>query len=307
MPNRRRSSSCRRRMSTNMCWSKGRDDPRAGAVSRACRRDRRLSGARAGFVDLDEAMRNDSRRRARPSCRPTDRDTVCALFHTGGTTGRPKLVRLTHGNQIHAAFGFAQVFGYDERDIVINGFPFFHVGGTMTVGLSVIAAGGHVVVPSPYGLRTPAVVENYWRSGRELRRHGGGRRADLDCRDHQQLEDRAPMSPPCGWPSPAARCCPRRSAARFEATTGIRIFETYGMTETAAAIAFNPGRGEPLAGSVGFRAPYSETRIVSLDPNSLERLPAERDRARAGARPAGVSRLCRSGTQSRARSTLTAG
>ena len=37
-----------------------------------------------------------------------DRSTVCALFHTGGTTGRPKLVRLTHGNQIHAAFGFAR-------------------------------------------------------------------------------------------------------------------------------------------------------------------------------------------------------
>jgi fatty-acyl-CoA synthase len=35
-----------------------------------------------------------------------DRDTVCALFHTGGTTGRPKLVRLTHGNQIHAAWSF---------------------------------------------------------------------------------------------------------------------------------------------------------------------------------------------------------
>jgi fatty-acyl-CoA synthase len=38
------------------------------------------------------------------------------------------------------------------------------------------------------------------------------------------------------------------------------------MTETAAAIAFNPGRGTPLQGSVGFRAPFSQTRIVSLDP-----------------------------------------
>src|SRR6185503_17221627 len=96
---------------------------------------------------------------------PSDagRDTVCALFHTGGTTGRPKLVRLTHGNQIHAAFGFAQVLGYDERDVVINGFPFFHVGGTMTVGLSVLAAGGHIVVPSPYGLRPAAVIDGHWR------------------------------------------------------------------------------------------------------------------------------------------------
>ncbi|MEK9967973.1 MAG: AMP-binding protein, partial [Ferrovibrio sp.] len=41
------------------------------------------------------------------------RDTVCALFHTGGTTGRPKLVPLTHGNQIHAAWGFAQVHALD--------------------------------------------------------------------------------------------------------------------------------------------------------------------------------------------------
>ncbi|HEY1608625.1 MAG TPA: AMP-binding protein, partial [Paraburkholderia sp.] len=39
----------------------------------------------------------------------SSRQTVCALFHTGGTTGRPKLVRLTHGNQIHAAWSFAQV------------------------------------------------------------------------------------------------------------------------------------------------------------------------------------------------------
>src|SRR5690606_34599423 len=50
---------------------------------------------------------------------------------------------------------------------------------------------------------------------------------------------------------------------RFTATTGIPLFETYGMTETAAAIAFNPGRGEPVAGSVGFRAPFSRIRIVA--------------------------------------------
>ncbi len=40
------------------------------------------------------------------------------------------------------------------------------------------------------------------------------------------------------------------------------------MTETAAAIAFNPGRGTPLAGSVGFRAPFSQTRIARLGPAS---------------------------------------
>jgi fatty-acyl-CoA synthase len=60
--------------------------------------------------------------------------------------------------------------------------------------------------------------------------------------------------------------CPKAVSERFTERTGIRLYETYGMTETAAAIAFNPGRGTPLQGSVGFRAPFSQTRIVSLDP-----------------------------------------
>jgi len=58
---------------------------------------------------------------------------------------------------------------------------------------------------------------------------------------------------------------PKAVGERFEKRTGIRLFETYGMTETAAAIAFNPGRGEPLAGSVGFRAPYAKTMIAKFD------------------------------------------
>jgi fatty-acyl-CoA synthase len=67
---------------------------------------------------------------------------------------------------------------------------------------------------------------------------------------------------------------PKAIGERFQERTGIRLFETYGMTETAAAIAFNPGRGESLAGSVGFRAPYAKTKIVSLqNPEELQDCP----------------------------------
>jgi len=192
-----------------------------------------------------------------------DRDTICALFHTGGTTGRPKLVQLTHGNQIHAAFGFDQVFGYDEDDVVINGFPFFHVGGTMTVGLTVLAAGGHVVVPSPYALRPPAVIENYWAIVDNFKATVvSGVPTSIAAMTNTWVPgadvSRVRMAVTGGAVLPAA------VGSRFEAVTGIRLFETYGMTETAAAIAFNPGRGAPLAGSVGFRAPFSEIRVVSL-------------------------------------------
>ena len=219
-------------------------------------------GGPAGYQSLDKALAGC--RSDRLDFTPSeDPDTVCALFHTGGTTGRPKLVQLTHGNQIHGAFGFGQVFAYDADDIVINGFPFFHVGGTMTVGLAVLAAGGHVLVPSPYGMRSPAVVDAYWRlvQGFGLTVIGGvptSIAAVTNSWTPGTDVSTVRLVITGGASLPAA------VGARFEATTGLRIFETYGMTETAAAIAFNAARGTPVAGSVGFRSPFSETRIVRI-------------------------------------------
>lgn len=192
-----------------------------------------------------------------------NRDAVCALFHTGGTTGRPKLVRLTHGNQIHAAWSFAQVHGFDEFDTAIDGFPLFHVGGTITAGLSILAAGGHIIIPSAHSLRSAKVIENYW---------------DIVERYRVTIVSGVPTSitalaeVPVGTKDISSvrmaitggSVLPKAVGERFQQRTGITLFETYGMTETAAGIAFNPGRGKPLAGSVGFRAPYSRTKIVSL-------------------------------------------
>jgi fatty-acyl-CoA synthase len=201
------------------------------------------------------------------------RGTVCALFHTGGTTGRPKLVRLTHGNQVHAAWAFAQVHGLDESDVVINGFPLFHVGGTITAGLSILAAGGHVIIPSAQSLRNPKVISNYWGIVERYR-------ATIVSGVPTSIAALAEV-PVASADTSSVRMAltggavlPKAVGERFQERTGIRLFETYGMTETAAAIAFNPGRGEPLAGSVGFRAPYARTKIVSLqNPEKLEECP----------------------------------
>ncbi len=194
----------------------------------------------------------------------SDRASVCALFHTGGTTGRPKLVRLTHGNQIHAAWAFAQVHGLDEFDAAINGFPLFHVGGTITVGLSVLAAGGHMIVPSPYALRRPEVVQNYWRLVERFRATiVSGVPTSIAALAEAPLGECQIGSVRMGLTGGAV--LPKAVGERFQSRTGVRLFETYGMTETAAAIAFNPGRGNPVAGSVGFRAPYAETKIVKLE------------------------------------------
>lgn len=216
----------------------------------------------SGYIGLTEAIAG-SRSDALDFAPLADRNAVCALFHTGGTTGRPKLVRLTHGNQIHAAFGFAQVYGYDEREVVINGFPFFHVGGTMTVGLSVLAAGGHIIVPSPYGLRPQAVIDRYWDIVQHFRAtmvNGVPTSIAALTNSFRPGMDVSSVR----MAGTGGAVLPKAIGARFEATTGIRLYETYGMTETAAAIAFNPGRGTPVSGSVGFRAPFSRTRVLRI-------------------------------------------
>ena len=91
---------------------------------------------------------------------------------------------------------------------------------------------------------------------------------------------------------------PKAVGERFEKRTGIRLFETYGMTETAAAIAFNPGRGEPLAGSVGFRAPYAKTLIAAFgsEGKNPEGVRPAHQRPGPCSRSAGVPGLRRSET-----------
>jgi enoyl-CoA hydratase/carnithine racemase len=132
------------------------------------------------------------------------------------------------------------------------------------VGLSVLAAGGHVVVPSPYALRPPSVIAGYWRI---VQRFGATVVSGVPTSIAALTNSWEPGTDVrrIRMAVTGGAVLPKAVGSRFEAVTGIGLFETYGMTETAAAVAFNPGRGVPVAGSVGFRAPYSETRIVSLD------------------------------------------
>ena len=94
---------------------------------------------------------------------PGKDDDVAAYFHTGGTTGTPKLVAHTHRGQLTAAFGGAAMGNYRSDDVFTGTFPLFHVAGTIACGLGVFLAGMELLVMSPGGLRTPAMVQGFWR------------------------------------------------------------------------------------------------------------------------------------------------
>ncbi|HEX7385401.1 MAG TPA: AMP-binding protein, partial [Burkholderiaceae bacterium] len=90
-------------------------------------------------------------------------DDTAAYFHTGGTTGLPKLVRHSHGNQVYQAWACALMLPLDPGRTLLFGLPLFHVGGALTQGLAALAAGATLVVLSPAGWRNPQAVRNVWR------------------------------------------------------------------------------------------------------------------------------------------------
>src|SRR5579863_7406773 len=89
-------------------------------------------------------------------------DDIAAYFHTGGTTGTPKLVCHTHANQVYQAWACNLLLKSRPGANLLFGMPLFHVGGSLTQALSSLAAGNSLVVLSPIGWRNPAAVKNIW-------------------------------------------------------------------------------------------------------------------------------------------------
>ena len=88
---------------------------------------------------------------------------TAAYFHTGGTTGMPKLVRHTHANQVYQAWACNLMLQGHVGANLLFGLPLFHVGGALTQGLATLTAGGTLVVLSPSGWRNPNAVRHVWR------------------------------------------------------------------------------------------------------------------------------------------------
>ncbi len=191
---------------------------------------------------------------------------TAAFFHTGGTTGAPKLVRHTHRNQLAAAFGFAYAADLAPGDVLTNGFPLFHVAGTICCSLAPFMTGATVLNLTPAGFRNPRMISDYWRL---IERHkvtvAGGVPTALAAVAQVPVDGADLSSLRCGYTG--GSLTPRSAALAFEAATGRRLHEVYGMTETAGVIAVERCAGSHEIGTVGHPAPFVECRVLRLDPD----------------------------------------
>ena len=88
---------------------------------------------------------------------------VAALFHTGGTTGTPKLAAHTHTNEVSDAWMIAATGMLHDDAVVFAALPLFHVNALVVTVLAPLFNGQHVVWAGPQGYRDPALYAHFWK------------------------------------------------------------------------------------------------------------------------------------------------
>ena len=112
-------------------------------------------------TDFNSAIATQSSDRLVQSSQPKG-DDIAMYFHTGGTTGRPKIAKLSHDNISFVVQVYAGFNAYHGKSPVLNALPLFHVFGVIAASLAMFIAGRTVVIMTPQGFRNTNTVKNWW-------------------------------------------------------------------------------------------------------------------------------------------------
>ena len=191
---------------------------------------------------------------------------VAAYFHTGGTTGTPKLVRQTHANQVYQAWACNLMLKSSPGRNLLFGMPLFHVGGALTQALATFSSGCCLVVLSAAGWRNPAALRNIW---------------SLVARYRPEIFSSVPtilaasLTVPIGnadisclrYVGGGGSAIPVAVGKALQEKLNVLVVEVYGMTETASVHTLAYLDRPIRLGSVGHPVPYSRVRVVKIDAN----------------------------------------
>jgi fatty-acyl-CoA synthase len=196
---------------------------------------------------------------------------IAAYVHSGGTTGSPKLVQLTHRGFAYKCWANAVVMAHTPDDVIFADYPMFHIAGLFARGYFAIAHGMSIVIPTPLGARDKRFIENYWKL---VQRFGvtlfSGVPTTL-----AQLAKSGPRDEALGslrdYACTGSTAFPAEVARQIESLIGVRVLLTYGATEYTQNVTQAPRDGDPKYGSPGIRLPYTQVKTVELDGDVIKR------------------------------------
>ena len=192
------------------------------------------------------------------------RSDTAAYFHTGGTTGTPKLVRHTHENQVYQAWVVNTMLSMQPGRALLFGLPLYHVGGALTQALAGFATGGSLVVLSPSGWRNASAIRNVWKLVERFKpRVFGAVPTVLAAAAGVPVGDADTSS--IQLISGGGSAIPVAVGKTLQQRFGVPVLEVYGMTETSSVHTLSYSDRPVRLGSVGHAVPYSRVRVVKVD------------------------------------------
>ncbi|MDZ7708683.1 MAG: acyl-CoA synthetase [Roseovarius sp.] len=219
------------------------------------------TGHHADLMDFHKAMGKQPKAL---TFKDSEGDRVAAYFHTGGTTGMPKVAQHRYSGMIYNGW-IGHTLLFTEDDNVMCPLPLFHVFACHVILMACIKSGAHVVFPTPAGYRGEGVFDNFWKLCERWKISFVitvptavsalmQRRVDADLSTVKNaFSGSAPM--------------PLELFNRFESATGMTVIEGYGLTEATCLVSCNPPEGEKKVGSVGVPFPYTDVRIIKETPD----------------------------------------
>lgn len=189
--------------------------------------------------------------------RPTD---PAVLQNTGGTTGLPKEAVLTHRNLVANAVQCQAVLGGEPGDgaSVICALPYFHIYGlTVAMNFALVIGATQILLPKfdPHAVldaidrEKPRFFPGVPTFYAALNEHPNVGQHDLRSIE-ACISGAAPLPP--------------NVQEQFEALTGGRLCEGYGLTEAGPVTHVNPVHGERRAGTIGLPLPGTDARLIDL-------------------------------------------
>ena len=228
------------------------DPAKAAALAEVARRNgaplATLDGqGRGSFAD---AMVAQSAALVPCDCGPGD---LAAILYTSGTTGRSKGAMLSHGNLLSNAQVLADLWRFAEGDVLLHALPIFHTHGLFVASNVALLSRARMIFLPGFDLDT--VVRLLPQATVMMGVPTFYTRLLDDARFDRALTADVRLFVSGSAPLLA------ETHRMFQARTGHRILERYGMTETNMNTS-NPYYGERRAGTVGFALPGVELRIM---------------------------------------------
>jgi fatty-acyl-CoA synthase len=192
-----------------------------------------------------------------------DPDRVSALFHTGGTTGLPKIAKLTQRNLMFAAWAASLTNRPDALGpctSMLLALPLYHVNAVVVGSLLPWMLGAGTTIATPQGFRAPGLLEALPAIADRFAVTTMTAVPTVYAR-LLDLHATTPLTPLVVGVSGAAPA-PRGLLQRVENELGLTVVEGFGMTETSCIASTNPLSGLRKSESVGMRLPYTDIRIV---------------------------------------------